>query len=98
MNDPKRTVKARLCNRLDTCGPGDCTASEDSLRLEFACPGCGAWGSIRVGRPKPPGKPTWEIVAGDIGNPETLTLAPSIDCKGCCGWHGFLFDGEFRPA
>ncbi len=25
---------------------------------------------------------------------ETLTIAPSIQIVGCCGWHGFVRDGE----
>lgn len=59
----------------------------------FACPGCGAFGSIPVGIVKP--KPGWKIVEGTVLDPTTLTLDPSINCIGCCGWHGYLKKGIF---
>lgn len=64
----------------------------------FACPGCGRFGSIRIGRPKPAESPSWEIVAGEASNPESLTLKPSINCVGCCGWHGYLTLGTFETC
>ena len=68
--------------------------------LLFACPGCGRMGSIRVGHPKPDNRDggTWDLVAGDVLKPETLTLAPSIHCVGCCRWHGFLQGGVFKSC
>lgn len=27
-----------------------------------------------------------------------LTLSPSINCVGGCGWHGFIKNGEIRDA
>lgn len=59
--------------------------------LIFNCPGCGRFGSIPVGRTKPPIGPSWEM----SGEGLALTLKPSINCVGCCGWHGFLTDGVF---
>ena len=91
--DPKRTVKARKLDKfVFDAQPGDCFQEPDdgNDRLSFACPGCGVWGGVRAGSPKPEHKPSWEIVAGKLSDPENLILSPSIHCVGCCGWHGFL--------
>ncbi len=32
------------------------------------------------------------------GNRVQPTLTPSIDCRGGCGWHGFLEAGAFRDC
>lgn len=63
--------------------------------LGFACPGCGRAGAIRVGNPKPDETPSWLVKAGSVAEPGKLTLEPSINCKGCCGWHGYLIGGVF---
>lgn len=64
----------------------------------FACPGCGRMGSIRATHPKSDDPPSWDIVEGKLTEPEGLTLAPSIHCVGCCGWHGFLRKGVFKSV
>lgn len=63
--------------------------------IAMACPGCGVVSAMDVGHPKPAHSPSWDIAAGDIEHPETLTLRPSIDCRGCCKWHGYLTNGEY---
>lgn len=95
--DPKRTVKAKKVDafRYD-CEPGDCILYGD--RLMFGCPGCGLWGGVNAGHPKPAQGPSWDIVSGTLDDPEHLTLSPSIHCIGCCGWHGHLKDGTFVPC
>lgn len=71
------------------------TAGTYANTLLFACPGCGRMGGITVGteKPDPPG---WKVVKGDKLEPETLTLSPSINCVGCCKWHGHLTAGVFK--
>ena len=61
----------------------------------FSCPGCGRFAGVRVGHPKPQDSPSWDVVSGNVEDPTTVTLAPSINCKGCCGWHGYLQNGMF---
>jgi hypothetical protein len=110
--DNKRTCKAKLVRVFEDDGgapngidaePGDCQRREPyrgeiDPRLMFACPGCGQWGSIPVGHPKPAKSPSWDIVAGSLDDPTTLSLTPSILCQSCCGWHGYLTSGEFRSC
>lgn len=97
--DNKRTgVKAVLRDEFKfEADPGDCRRAEGS-RLMFACPGCGQWGSVRCDHPKPTENPSWDIVSGDPSDPATLTLSPSINCIGCCGWHGYLKNGVFESC
>jgi len=59
--------------------------------IEFTCPGCGRFGRCRIGNPKPEQSPSW-LYTGPESKP---TLWPSINCKGCCGWHGWLINGQF---
>jgi Family of unknown function (DUF6527) len=75
--------------------PGQCFDTCENY-LCFACPGCGNIGNIKVGSPKPEPSPSWNIVAGSVADLEHLTLTPSILCKGCCGWHGWLVKGVFQ--
>ena len=100
--DMMRTVKAVNVLAFDPDGgapngldfaAGSCQAEGEYLR--FTCPGCRNWCAGRCSNPKRP--ETWEIVAGTLDTPETLTLAPSIRA-GCCGWHGYLRDGVFLPC
>lgn len=56
-----------------------------------ACPGCGHISAMRVGDPKPEETPSWRRIDDD-------TLKPSINCTGCCGWHGYLTYGNFKPC
>lgn len=60
----------------------------DGSNWSLCCPGCG-----ELGGPSPGA--TWRVVAGGFDDVSTLTLEPSIHCRGCCGWHGYLRAGEF---
>lgn len=62
--------------------------------IGIACPGCGQCSAMRVGNPKPTESPSWKMT-GELDN---LTLEPSINCTGCCGWHGFLRNGVFMSC
>lgn len=62
--------------------------------LMIACPGCGHVSGMEVGNPKPANSPSWLII-GDVAKPESVTLEPSINCVGCCGWHGYLRNGVY---
>jgi hypothetical protein len=44
---------------------------------------------------KPKTGPSWAIT-GNVSEIETVTLSPSINCIGCCGWHGYLTRGVFN--
>jgi hypothetical protein len=57
----------------------------------ISCPGCGYVSGMRCGNPKPEKTPSWLVV-------NDQTLYPSINCVGCCAWHGYLTDGVFRPC
>lgn len=59
--------------------------------LVLACPGCGKVAGMAVGDPKPSASPSWLIT----GPPAAPTLHPSVNCVGCCGWHGWLKNGVF---
>lgn len=72
--------------------PGECEPPLGD-HFQFACPGCGRNGAIRCTAPKT--KTSWEIVSGTLVDPSSLTLSPSINCIGCCGWHGYLRGGVF---
>ena len=60
----------------------------------MACPGCGRLSGMTAGYPKPGRSPSWEI----SGPPEAPTFSPSINCVGCCGWHGYLQNGVFNSC
>lgn len=105
--DPKRNVKAVHREVFDADGgapdglcedPGVCQWFAEDRRLGFCCPGCGRWGAVLVGNPKPVTRPSWEATDGDPADPTTLTLSPSIHCVGCCGWHGYLRGGAFQSC
>ena len=103
--DPKRTVAATVTTEYPTspAAPGLCyTPSgpgwEGPPVLVFACPGCGQVGGIRVGEDKPEPSPSWKIESGKREDAASLTLSPSINCVGCCGWHGYLTAGVFRSC
>jgi predicted RNA-binding Zn-ribbon protein involved in translation (DUF1610 family) len=79
------------------CEPGASQAQEKyEHTLIFACPGCGRVGSIRCTNPKEKG--SWLIEAGSLQDLENLTLHPSINCIGCCQWHGYLKKGVYVPC
>lgn len=103
--DPKRTVKATRTGEAWPDGehalPGMCYIDSGATykdHLLFACPGCGRMGAIRATHPKDVNGPSWDITAGSLLEPEALTLSPSINCVGCCGWHGYLKNGVFESC
>lgn len=102
MIDNKRTVAATYFNWKDSdyneFGEPGASCEHTYNRLAFACPGCGRWGSIRAEAPKPSESPSWGITEGSLADPTTLTLVPSINCTGCCGWHGYLTKGVYRSC
>lgn len=78
--------------------PGaSCRHTEDGHFI-FACPGCGRFGGIRTGSPKPSESPSWGITEGSVDDPTSLSLTPSINCVGCCGWHGYLTKGIYKSC
>lgn len=105
--DPKRTgIKATVLDGWPEDGyaePGGILWATDKdgnkVAMVLACPGCGEMGSMDVGHPKPQtGRPSWDVTGGSMDDVATLTLAPSIHCKGCCGWHGYLVNGVFQSC
>lgn len=103
--DPKRTVAATVTPEYpdSPAAPGLCYAPPvgggwSQPMLVFACPGCGQVGGIRVGEDKPEPSPSWKIEFGKREDATSLTLSPSINCVGCCGWHGYLTAGVFRSC
>lgn len=106
--DVRRTVKATHAAVDDAyLQPGEhCHTEPGKARkygnnlFMFACPGCGVTGSIRAGHPKPDNSngATWDVTGGSLDDPTTLTLSPSINCVGCCGWHGWLKGGVFESC
>lgn len=76
--------------------PGSVQANPEFLII--ACPGCGHVSGITIGNPKPKKSPSWCVAEGNINDVTTITLRPSINCIGCCGWHGYLTRGVFKPC
>lgn len=102
--DAKRTINASQEEVFDAQGgapngidqgPGTCQYIQEDHKLMFTCPGCAKWGGIVIGSPKPVTRPSWDIVSGTPEDVTKLTLSPSINCVGCCGWHGYLKNGVF---
>lgn len=70
--------------------------------ITFDCP-CGCTRGRYVpftnpldgGPPYNDGHATWQRTGDTF---ETLTLTPSIQMIGECGWHGFITDGEARSV
>lgn len=95
--DPKRTgLKATptVFELVDDLFPDYAEPGSFEIRTGFvmlACPGCGHVSGMTAGYPKPGRSPSWEIT----GDPTAPTFSPSINCVGCCGWHGWLRDGVF---
>lgn len=104
--DLRRRVPARLLGGEafleHDVRPGDCThfVNQDGTveDLVIACPGCGRRSSL----PLVAGyRARWTVASGDVRDPTTLTLSPSIFHRvedGGCGWHGFLRAGVFEPC
>lgn len=94
-------LKVTIADSFDSlaaAGPGAIYFPQSTSAAERAmimnCPGCGDRSAMTVypvGTPKPP-SPSWEM-SGEGAN---LTLKPSINCIGCCKWHGWLTNGEYH--
>lgn len=64
----------------------------------LACPGCGWVSAMRAGDIKPAHTPSWRVAFGSLYQPTGMSLRPSINCVGCCGWHGWLTRGVFHTS
>lgn len=78
---------------FEAAGPGAIqyftTAGVDGpVGMLLKCPGCGRASGMDF-KPRP--SPSWKW----NGNRENPTLTPSINCVGCCQWHGWLSQGVF---
>jgi hypothetical protein len=67
----------------------------DGCVLLNACPGCGQVSGMKIGFRTKPDAPGWLLTVGDPDDAMTWTVIPSINCVGCCGWHGYLRAGVF---
>lgn len=102
--DPRRTCPVIVVDDIDApdVAPGSIEvrgAGADAGGYAFACPGCGSLSWLAIGPENP--SPRWVVTAGDVANPATVTLSPSIFHtveRGGCGWHGYLTAGSFAPC
>ncbi len=97
--DPKRTnLKATLMSELENedVAPG-ALYPIDAHTIAMACPGCGQVSAMHVGNPKPDRKPSWTLT-GNLDRLDTVSLDPSVNCIGCCGWHGWLRNGIYTSC
>lgn len=98
-------MKATICNtreEFDAAGNGavflwrfadKLPSGGASGHIMLKCPGCGHESGMLCyspGEPKP-ASPSWEL----SGLPDKITLKPSINCVGCCGWHAHLTGGIY---
>lgn len=76
--------------------PGVALRANHNL-IVVACPGCGRVSGMAVYGPGEPKQesPSWELTH-PINEPDKWTLSPSVNCVGCCGWHGWLKEGTFQ--
>lgn len=77
----------------DVKQPGDYWMSHERSTLAMCCPGCGTVHAMQL-RPLREGQrgPSWTCTIDGDG----ITLHPSVNCIGCCGWHGWLKQGVWR--
>ena len=82
---------------------GEPVPEQKGVSIGFDCP-CGKCGQraylpfanpISGGEYSAGGHPTWQRTGETF---ETLTLRPSIQRMGGCGWHGHLINGEFKSC
>ena len=100
-------MKAVVCqtnDEFEAAGPGaifpwwfgvKVSEGGDSGHIMIKCPGCGGESAMHCRKPgtkHPPTGESWEL----SGLPESPHLHPSINATGCCGWHGWLENGEYR--
>ncbi len=79
--------------------PGDMARSVNEAGVTtgfwIACPKCGQFGCISFDAAAMP--TPWRVTGGNIEDVTTLSVRDSI-LKHCCGWHGYLTDGEFKAC
>ena len=93
--DPKRRVAAfPMVGNIweDSARVPGMAKARSKHHFDFACPGCGETRSIPIGAPG------WDLVEGKLDDLASISLKPSILCKSCCGWHGYLTKGVFEPC
>lgn len=81
---PLTAVECKSWDEHEAAGPGAFYFANDSSLINN-CPGCGRRSALTIGGDN---HPQWTIVYR-----EPLTLSPSVNCVGCCGWHGYLKNG-----
>lgn len=79
-------VECKSFDELEEAGKGAVYFISETC-LVNNCPGCGRRCALTIGGDK---SPRWNVDQRD-----PLTLTPSVNCVGCCGWHGFLKNGEW---
>jgi hypothetical protein len=82
-------MKAVVCasfEEMEAAGPGAIYWINPGS-LANKCPGCGRLAVLRI---EGGDHPRWLVAQRD-----PLTLSPSVNCVGCCGWHGWLKNGEW---
>lgn len=99
-------MKAIICqthDEFEAAGPGAIypwrfvekqTEGATGGHIMLKCPGCGEASGMHCREPgtlHPPDQESWEL----SGLPNAATMSPSINCVGCCGWHGWLRNGEY---
>lgn len=77
-------------DEFSPAGDGTVMISSDGKTLYIKCPGCGQASAMTLGGDV---HPRWNVVQRT-----PLTLEPSVNCTGCCGWHGFLRNGEWEKC
>lgn len=97
-----RAVLCQTHDEFDKAGPGaiflwrfEEKGSHGHVMLK--CPGCGRESAMHCrtpGTPHPDVGASWELT-GLLDKP---SMHPSINCVGCCGWHGYLKNGEYSTA
>lgn len=96
--DPVRAIVCASKADFEAAGPGAIFLWRFSDKAAgyalVKCPGCGDESAMHLrppGSPHPDDSQSWEA----SGTPDKLTFSPSVNCVGCCGWHGWLKDGVF---
>jgi hypothetical protein len=95
-----KVVLAASRDELEDLGPGaiylwNYGKNDKPGYIMMNCPGCGESSAIFVYAPgdkHPADQEAWQIT----GIPANITLKPSINCVGCCRWHGYLTNGEYK--
>lgn len=71
--------------------------ADGTKTVMYACPGCGHYGAFSIIPPGSDAPRGWRL-DGELGDPRTWILTPSIIFSGCCKWHGYLRAGIWEPC